>query len=228
MRLAAPAALAAVALVTVAAPDVAAQPGAMTPASPPPAPSQPAYPSPGYPGAGPSYTPAPYAPYAPHRAAPRAIKSESTATWLSIGTTALGFGAMMVAAEERNDALAWAGIAGVLVGPSAGHIYAGENGHAVKMSLLRTGGLVVFAVGALSASSRPSCPQYCSYDDDNGEAAMWLGGALVVGATLYDFWDAGRAVRRFNDKQQHSYMVAPTMLSSPAGATPGVALAGQF
>ena len=41
-----------------------------------------------------------------------------------------------------------------LIGPSAGHIYAGEGTHAVKASLLRAGGVVIFAddSGALAAA----------------------------------------------------------------------------
>lgn len=215
-----------IALVAALAAPALAQPGVT-----PPSTEAPAYPTPapqGYPA--PTYAPSPYAPvYAqPVVTAPR--KSEATATWLSIGATALGLGAIALGGESRNEALAWAGVAGVFVGPSAGHIYAGEGGHAVKMSLLRAGGVVVLAVGALSAHSEPACIDYCGYDDDDSEAnaAIWLGGALFVGATLYDFWDAGRAARRYNEKHQASYMFAPTMMSSPHGAAPGLSLAGQF
>lgn len=146
----------------------------------------------------------------------------------ALGTTALGLGAVLVAAEENNAALGWTGILVSLIGPSAGHIYAGESGHAVKASLLRTGGFVTFVAGAISASSVADCIDYCEGSGD-GEGLMLLGGAVVVGATLYDFWDAARAARRTNEKQQRAYLVGPTMMSQTAGGlAPGLALSGSF
>lgn len=217
MRLAAAAVLVAAATTTASA-----QPGVTPPSSPtwaPPPPSQQPYaPAP--------YT-APYAAPAPY-ARPvevKPLKDPKTATWLSIGATALGIGMFAAAADRDNEDLGWASIAVTLVGPSAGHIYAGEGGHALKMSLLRAAGFATFVYGALEDSSYECYDSYCENNDD-GETAMWIGGAVVVGATLYDLYDAGRAAKRTNAK--HQVMVAPTMMSAAGGVTPGVALGGSF
>lgn len=231
--------LAALLVLALATPALA-QPGATEPWAPPPPPPQAPAPPPTYapPPVQPTYAPPPpqgYAPqgypgYAPPpQADVKPLKSESTATWLAIGTTALGLGMIAAAAEDGNDGLGFAGLAVGLIGPSAGHIYAGENGHALRMSLLRAAGFATLIYGIIESESAYDCIDYCYEDTRNdGETAMWVGGAVLVGATLYDFYDAGRAARRFNEKQQRSYMVAPTMMSSGGRTSPGFALSGQF
>jgi hypothetical protein len=179
------------------------------------------------------YQPQPYPAYAQpvggltKPVAPRPLKKESTATWLSIGATAAGLGAMYLAAQDHNENLAIAGLAVTLIGPSAGHLYAGENGHAVKMSLLRTGGLVMMIYGGSQDNTAYDCIDYCQKKD--GQTAILVGGAVILGATLYDFYDAGRAARRTNEKAARALTVGPTMMSSSGGrSSPGVALSGSF
>ena len=77
------------------------------------------------------------------------IKSPGTARLLSIGVTGVGFLGILKAAEDDNEELGWASVGLTLFGPSAGHVYAGEGGHALKMTLLRTGGLLDVCVGCL-------------------------------------------------------------------------------
>ncbi len=160
-------------------------------------------------------------------------KNPGTATLLSLGVTALGFGMFLSALEDDDGWPAgWLGLGTMLVGPSAGHIYAGESGHAVKMSLLRTAGLATLVWGAVEADSYEyDCydyDYYCEEDDNNGEAAMWIGGAVLVGATLYDFVDAGRSAQRANERQRRAWTVTPSIMGGPAGRSPGLALTGQF
>jgi hypothetical protein len=190
------------------------------------------------------YSPRPYyAPPpagAPYRQAPvgavtqpvvREIKNPGTAQLLSIGATGLGLLGFFAGADDSNDELAIAGLGLTLIGPSAGHIYAGENGHAVKMTLLRTAGLLTFVWGAVKQTSSYDCIDYCYEDDsDNeGETAMYVGGAVFVLGTLYDLYDSGRAARRFNEKAARQLTVGPTMMSAArGGGTPGVALSGSF
>jgi hypothetical protein len=229
MRLAAPPSIArtalgcslALALLATTAVPALAQPGS-TPYVPPPASPEPAQPVPYAPA--PGYTPA-YTPGGAHPA-PAPLKSETTATLLSLGTTALGIGALALSVEAENMALAYVGAAGLFIGPAAGHIYAGETKRALGSSLLRAGGAVVFAVGALTSSHCDSCGP--GDDHDGRSPALWLGGAIFVGATLYDFWDAHKAARRYNEKHQPSYLVAPTMMSSERGSAPGFAVMGRF
>jgi hypothetical protein len=217
-----------------------------------PAPQPTYYPPPADPRAQPTYAPAPQPyyppqpnyqyqprPYAPlygapaasvTQPAPRPIKSESSATWLSIGATAAGIGGLYLAARDENGNLAIASVALTLIGPSVGHIYAGETGHAVKMSLLRAAGLLTLGYGAYQADtySNSGCIDYCSNGQSDGKTTMLVGGAILLGATLYDFYDAGRAARRTNEKAARALTVAPTMMSTYQGASPGVAISGAF
>ncbi len=186
----------------------------------------------------PQYAPRPYYPPQPYGQAPvggltrpaiRQIKNPGTAQLLAVGATGLGLLTFFAAADDNNEELALVGAGLTLIGPSAGHIYAGENGHAVKMSLLRTGALLTFIYGAVK-SSEGDCIDYCyENDNDEGEAAMYLGGAVFIAGTLYDLYDSGRAARRFNEKAARTLTVGPTMMSSAKGGTsPGVALSGSF
>ncbi len=161
------------------------------------------------------------------------LKSSGTAMLWAIGTTVAGIAVIGAAFDEESEGLLLLGGALTLIGPSAGHIYAGEGMHAVKGTLLRTGGLVIFTLGALAnEQSYDDCYDYYSCEEDNsdGEAAMWIGGLIVVGSTLYDFYDAGRAVNRYNDRRRKAaYQFSPTMMSTRGGGmTPGVGVTGTF
>ncbi|MBA3457885.1 MAG: hypothetical protein H0T42_32685 [Deltaproteobacteria bacterium] len=194
------------------------------------------------------YSPRPYYPPQPYtsqyaqppvgglaltRPAVREIKKPGTAQLLAVGATGLGLLTMFAGADDENEELVLLGLGMTLIGPSAGHIYAGEKGHAVKMTLLRAGGLATFVWGAVKQSeSAYDCIDYC-YEEDNdsseGEAAMYIGGAVFVVGTLYDLYDSGRAARRYNEKAARALTVGPTMMSSAKGGqSPGVALSGNF
>lgn len=167
------------------------------------------------------------------------VKSESTATILALGTTLGGFALMGAGADRGNDHVMVAGMAMVLIGPSAGHFYAGETSHAVKMSLLRTGGALVLGMGLVASlttedvSAGAPCPTdsvSCTTtthghgDRRTPERMMWLGGGVLVAATLYDLWDAHNAARRTNEKAQRAWTIAP-MIAPGAG---GFSVAGAF
>jgi len=228
----------------------APQPQAPQPQAPQPYPPQPYPPQPYAPQ---PYAPQPYAPqpYAPQPYAPRPyaapygqppvggltqpvvreIKRPGTAQALAVGVTGLGLVAILGGADDNNEELALAGLGMMLIGPSAGHIYAGENGHALKMTLLRTGGFLTFLWGAVKQTSSYDCIDYCYEDtsDNEGETAMYLGGAVFVLGTLYDIYDSGRAARRYNTKAARALTLGPTMMSAAQGQTsPGVALSGSF
>jgi hypothetical protein len=167
------------------------------------------------------------------------LVSESTATALAVGTTALGFAAIYAGADSKIDGVGQIGALLALIGPSAGHIYAGENGHAVKMSLLRAGGVTVMMIGLLTlvtAAVDMPCPAAggCvrSQDDhgNTGQLLLLAGGVTYAVATAYDLFDAHRAARRTNERaQQRMWMLVPTAMASPFGVTaPAVALTGRF
>jgi hypothetical protein len=159
------------------------------------------------------------------RAPAEPARSEVTATSLAIGVTVGGFATMLVGATTRSEPLALAGAAATLVGPSAGHIYAGAYGHALGMSLVRAAGVVVFAIGVsemtvVEADGGP-WPSGGS-QRGNGAPLMVAGAATVLAATAYDIYDAHRAARRRN--AEVGLAVAPTLMAHGGG----VALAGSF
>jgi hypothetical protein len=166
-------------------------------------------------------------------------KSEGVATALSIGAITAGFAMIGSGAQNGRDGMITAGLLTMVIGPSAGHIYAGETGHAVKMSLLRGGGFVAFMIGAIKATTvyagspaEPGCidcPTRSSHNDrDNAGLLMWGGGITFVAATVYDIIDASRAARRHNAKSTRMLMVAPSYAQTSSGPAPGVALSGRF
>lgn len=161
------------------------------------------------------------------------LKSSGTALLWSVGTTVAGVAAIAAAFDKESEGLLLVGAGLTLIGPSAGHIYAGEGSHALKASLLRAGGVLIFTLGAIAYDERYNDCYYdsCYYEENNdGETAMWIGGLIVVGSTLYDFYDAGRAANRYNDRKRKAmYQFSPTMMSTRGGGyTPGVGVTGSF
>jgi hypothetical protein len=167
-------------------------------------------------------------------------KSEASATLLAIGATALGYVALGGSGGDDNAALGFIGVAGALVGPSAGHIYAGENGHALKMSLLRTGAIAAVVAGMIrvmsSAVDDSDCLSDCSGDrawhdyQRNGEVMIYAGGITFVAATIYDIVDASRAARRYNDKHKaRPWQVAPSLArDAGGGVSPAFVVSGRW
>ncbi len=231
MRVLAAAAFAVAALSSTAL----AQPGMTQPTygpthGPPPPPAPAPQGQPYYPGYGGGYQ-APYAQPPQQPMLDLELKSPGTAMLWSVGTTLAGIAMVGAAFDERSEGLLLIGAGLTLVGPSAGHIYAGEGSHALKASLLRAGGVLVFALGAAEYGSYECYDYYCEErGSSGGEAAMWIGGLLVVGSALYDFYDASRAVHRYNDrKRKAAYQFSPTMMSKAGGGfTPGVGVTGSF
>jgi hypothetical protein len=152
---------------------------------------------------------------------------------LSIGATAAGFALIAGGANHDSAGTATLGLLTLIVGPSFGHIYAGETSHAVGMSLLRGGAFIAFVAGfakTLSADEGAPCFDCTtSYHDDkrDGERLMWIGGVTFVAATVYDIMDASRAARRTNEKSRR-VMMMPTVVNMPSGPVPAVGFSGKF
>ena len=75
------------------------------------------------------------------------VKSGATATGLAIGGTVAGFALMAAGGNAESEELGWLGLGVAVVGPAAGHLYAGEIGHGVLTSTLRAASIASFAVG---------------------------------------------------------------------------------
>jgi hypothetical protein len=155
--------------------------------------------------------------------------SEDTATMLAVGSTLGGVAAFAAGVRFNSAPLGWLGVAGVFVGPSAGHIYAGERLHAVGMTALRGAGAMVFLYGVIKATvvyenAEPGFGGGTSTSDDHRDAVplMVLGASAFIGGTVYDLIDAHRAARRAN----HEATIAVAPLATQH--TVGLALAGSF
>lgn len=162
------------------------------------------------------------------------MKSEGTATMLSLGTTAAGFALLAAAGKQENGGggTGTLGVLALMIGPSAGHIYAGETGHAVGMSLVRGGAALAFIAGVIQATTvyAVDCVNPCTgYTDnhDNGATLMWVGGISFVAATVYDLIDAPRAARRRNTKTQQ-WQMSPMIVGTANAKTPGMGFSGRF
>lgn len=186
-------------------------------------------PPPGY------YVYGPMAQPMPAPAIEGSMKSEGTATMLSIGTTAAGFALLAASGKQQNggEGMGMLGAIALLVGPSAGHIYAGETGHAVGMTLVRVGALTAFIAGVFQATTvyaadcLDPCTGYTGDDRDNGATLMWVGGISFVAATVYDIIDAPRAARRRNAKTRQ-WQMSPMMVGTANVTTPGMGFSGRF
>jgi hypothetical protein len=157
-------------------------------------------------------------------------KSPGTALALSLGVTALGFGAAMAADSTHSEGLGWLGAAGIMFGPNAGHWYAGDFW--TPGLGMRLGGGALASIGLMMALSEAfddwgSEDEYESGDDPSMEAAgaMFLvGSALFVSGAVYDIATAPRAARRHNERSRRQISVAPTL----GRENVGLVVAGRF
>lgn len=137
---------------------------------------------------------------------PIARKSAAAATTLSVGGTLGGLAAAALIDDERNGARSYAATAtagvALVVGPSLGHIYAREYGHALRWSGYRFVSLGTL-VGGL----------YLVQRHDEGYA--FGAGLVLAGAgagaslvTLYwDLFDAHNAAKRANRRSLPATLV---------------------
>jgi len=160
------------------------------------------------------------------------VKNEGHALALAIGGTLVGVG-ITVAAVRGDAVVLLVGVGVSVIGPSAGHLYAGANQHAFATSVGRIGAAAVFIKGVLQ---RDKVGYDCEFanepcvEPDNkrqGTRLMWIGGILYAGITIYDIVDARYAARRTNARHR-VVMVAPSVISGAHGPAPAVSFVGSF
>ena len=225
---------------------IAGQPGAWAEEAPTGSSPEVSRPAPAGPAAA-EIAPGSLAPLAQPRAPQLEHRSPGTARELAILTTLGGYALVGVgvavvtldsaadsAKSRRNDRIGASIIAGgmitAIVGPSAGHFYAGEAKHGLVFSALRTGALVAgsMAVGLALCDSegKTTCTDSATTD------LLFLGGlGLAAGLGLYDWWDSANAARRFNAKEaaragRGASALAPML--DPTHGTIGLAVVGTM
>lgn len=141
-------------------------------------------------------------------------KSADEALALSGGVTLLS--GILVAATVEDDDLSpmtAIGLAGLALGPSLGHVYAGEY---------LTGGLALRAAGMTVAILGLREGTTCADGDciaKGAVAAAVLGGAAFAAGIIWDVATAPRAARRWNER--HGLSIAPVVTDDGAGVTLG-------
>lgn len=155
-------------------------------------------------------------------------KDEATATLIAFGGMAVGSLTLAAAAKSDNAGLFWLGVAGLTIGPSAGHVYAGEAGRAAKTTLVRAVSLLPFGFGLLVLTANCYDGPPCNRNDGAAEALMVLGGVLFAGTTLYDVIDSPAAARRANRRQERAWRLAPTVVPASTGIAPALSVIGRF
>jgi hypothetical protein len=149
---------------------------------------------------------------------------------LSLAGTAAGYGALIAAGHTGSEGLALVGVAGIVVGPSVGQIYAGETGRAVGHSLLRLGAGSVMVYGAMLT-------MFDCWDEEDGDCdgsagpALMIGGAVVgIGSTVYSIVDSANSAERHNaELRRRRFVLTPAPVVGPDHSTGlGMQLGASF
>lgn len=146
-------------------------------------------------------------------------KSPTLATVASVGATVGAIGLAIRSGEETGLYLASAGL---LLGPSVGHWYAGDA--AVPGLVLRGAGFGLMALTVASAFD-------CRIDDSHSPSCSAATAGFVVGfgvmvvGVLYDFGTAGDSARRANLR---TVKLAPAMVAGPHSQGAGLGLTTRF
>lgn len=161
-------------------------------------------------------------------AEPAPDKREWAATGIAVAATAVGIGVTKLGVDHHARGVELAGYAMIAFGPSAGHVYADETVHAVAGFALRGTAILALSIGidemtpreeaAICAVGQP-CGTGLENHQTRGKLLALAGGATLVAATLYDLYDAHRAVVR-----ERPVQIVPV----PTQGGAGVAITGQF
>lgn len=157
-----------------------------------------------------------------------------TLSLTSLVGTGLGIGLAFLGNESPSRPwlinTGWAlATASYVVGPSAGHLYAGEASHAAGFSALRLGlggaGLALMADGLVE---HMDCEEYGS--DGSGCGGLEIAAGITLFATstalvFYDIVDAPRAARRAPGRAPAVALLPAVLADGRGGRTPGLALA---
>ncbi len=139
--------------------------------------------------------------------------------------TAASVGAFAVGMSEDNGNIAFAGLVGMLVSPSLGHVYTGDYRGALIGAGLRVAGTGLVVVGAATALAGA----FNAEGQDSDGDALILGGALtIVGGTIYSIVDAPYSAKRAN-KKRRNLSLSPAPIQGPNRRTGwGVMMQASF
>lgn len=146
-------------------------------------------------------------------------KSTNEAFGLSALGTVAGIGFMAIGAHWSSTPAGMVGGGLFLVGPTLGHVYAGDTWN-TGLAIRLASGAVVLVGGAFALR----CIGECSQSDHNAAAVgavfASIGVLTYAGATLYEIGTAPEAAARYNRDHHLDVTVVPTGT--------GLAIAGTF
>jgi hypothetical protein len=150
-------------------------------------------------------------------------RSPEVAACLAVGGTAASIAIGTAADTASPGPLRTTGLVlaytGLVVGPSFGHLYAGENAHALRWSMIRALSLAALSSGLYLVFDGP---------DDRFGAGLALTGVgatgLAIGLT-WDLVDARRAAERANRRDEQTSLALVPLARTNTG---GIALIGTF
>ncbi len=148
-------------------------------------------------------------------------KSESTATAISLVGTLAG-GALFAASWNMDSGgMLLLGTGALMLGPSAGHWYAGK---ALTWGLpVRIAGAGLVAAGALAGLG---CSGVSLGEDDCGGGDMVVGGLVAIGVgAIIDIATSSGAAREYNERH---WQVTPTLVSDGQSQAMGFGIGGSF
>jgi hypothetical protein len=155
---------------------------------------------------------------------------------LVLSTTAMIVGGELHGRAEED--LELAGVGGLIVAPSLGHMYASDWVSGGLLLRIAGSGVVVGGLYSLVSTEldpgewhthpTPNGPTAVSNDGSFGGGLLLVGLGLagIVGGAVLDLTTTGSAVDDWN--HEHHLMLAPTALPTPTGMAGGFALTGQF
>jgi hypothetical protein len=157
--------------------------------------------------------------------------SPNTALGLSLGVTlgggaaiALGAGAAAKQVDGPAAMLIFLGVAGVVIGPTFGHMYAHDTWN--RGLEVRLGGVGLSALGALAALP---CIARCTNGQADAGVILFLGGAaMYAGGTLYEIGSAYGAAETYNSGLGHPQLTLAPIVTPRGDAAPGIGLVGRF
>lgn len=152
--------------------------------------------------------------------------SPGAAVAFSLLGTVAGYGTFIGGASSEHDGLAYLGLAGILVGPSLGHLYTGEHRKVWLTGGLRGLGIVGMGVGGTIALRDCGLRDSC---DSGGPPLFWISAIVTVGATVYSIVDSASSARRVNERRRNRLALTPTPIVGPNQSTGmGMSLSGTF
>jgi hypothetical protein len=163
---------------------------------------------------------------------PPEYKSKAVAHLSSVLATAAPILlAAQLSSSTHGGSEGWVGglaIGGLLLGPSAGQIYAGSQSGAWLGVGIRAGGMLLTWLGVGQFAGSLFCSSEEEEDCDPPPTAIPLlvaGIDIFIGGTVYSVINAGRTVDRVNESRSRVFGWAPTFSPAPQGGMRAGAIA---